>query len=240
MPEPKSPVKIDSRKFAMVCEAALERGVKVRFRAHGKSMQPNVFDGDTVEVAPVAASETKRGDIALTRNERGYLLHRVIDWDAAAKTIVTRGDSGQQNDAPAQCVLGKVISIERNGRRESLEAPGTSLLHATRSLAHRLRRAAGHRARRYRAVLAPAILVLLPMLFCAAPAAAQADLSVSMSAAPNPVATGANITYTETVTNNGPGASTGATVTQSTPPGTLFQSATPPAGWTCGTWSTTS
>jgi uncharacterized repeat protein (TIGR01451 family) len=63
-----------------------------------------------------------------------------------------------------------------------------------------------------------------------------ADLSVTETAAPNPVATGANITYTETVTNNtATVAAAGATLTQSTPPNTLFQSVTPPAGWTCGT-----
>jgi uncharacterized repeat protein (TIGR01451 family) len=62
------------------------------------------------------------------------------------------------------------------------------------------------------------------------------DLSVSETVSPNPVATGANITYTETVTNNTTTvAAVGATLTQSTPAKTLFQSVTPPAGWTCGT-----
>ncbi len=64
----------------------------------------------------------------------------------------------------------------------------------------------------------------------------DADLSVTETAAPNPVATGANITYTETVTNNtATVAAFGAALTQNTPTGTLFQSVTPPAGWTCGT-----
>jgi uncharacterized repeat protein (TIGR01451 family) len=64
----------------------------------------------------------------------------------------------------------------------------------------------------------------------------DADLSVTETVAPNPVATGANITYTETVTNNtATVAAFGATLTQTTPAHTLFQSVTPPAGWTCGT-----
>ncbi|MGC1616368.1 MAG: C25 family cysteine peptidase [Candidatus Acidiferrum sp.] len=62
-----------------------------------------------------------------------------------------------------------------------------------------------------------------------------ADLSVTETVTPNPVATGANITYTEAVTNNSTVSAGGATLTQSTPAGTLFQSVTPPAGWTCGT-----
>ncbi|HKV06117.1 MAG TPA: C25 family cysteine peptidase [Candidatus Acidoferrales bacterium] len=66
---------------------------------------------------------------------------------------------------------------------------------------------------------------------------ATPDLAMTAdSAAPSPVATGANITYTETVTNNSATvAAAGATLTQNTPANTLFQSVTPPAGWTCGT-----
>ncbi len=61
------------------------------------------------------------------------------------------------------------------------------------------------------------------------------DLSMTQAAAPNPAATGANITYTETVTNNGPTAAVGATLTQNTPANTTFVSATAAGGWTCGT-----
>ncbi len=52
MGEPKPVETRDSLQFAVVCEAALDDGVRVRFRADGRSMQPNVLDGDTVVVAP--------------------------------------------------------------------------------------------------------------------------------------------------------------------------------------------
>jgi uncharacterized repeat protein (TIGR01451 family) len=66
--------------------------------------------------------------------------------------------------------------------------------------------------------------------------ATQADLVTTNSASPSPVAAGSNITYTQTVTNNGPAVTTaGMTFSQVTPPNTNFQSITPPAGWTCGT-----
>jgi uncharacterized repeat protein (TIGR01451 family) len=61
------------------------------------------------------------------------------------------------------------------------------------------------------------------------------DISMTQSAAPNPVASGGTITYTETVTDNSAQAAAGAALTQSTPTGTTFASATPPAGWACGT-----
>ncbi|MGD0567241.1 MAG: C25 family cysteine peptidase [Candidatus Sulfotelmatobacter sp.] len=65
--------------------------------------------------------------------------------------------------------------------------------------------------------------------------ATQADLITTNSAAPTSVAAGGNVTYTQSVTNNGPSAATAPTFTQTTPPNTNFQSITPPAGWTCTT-----
>ena len=66
-------------------------------------------------------------------------------------------------------------------------------------------------------------------------AVTQADLALSTSANPVTVLAGNQITYTQTVTNNGPAAAAGATFTQATPTNTTFQSVTAPAGWTCTT-----
>jgi len=63
----------------------------------------------------------------------------------------------------------------------------------------------------------------------------SADLSVTNSANPVPVAAGNNITYTQVVTNSGPSSATTATLTETTPANTTFQSITPPAGWSCVT-----
>jgi uncharacterized repeat protein (TIGR01451 family) len=62
---------------------------------------------------------------------------------------------------------------------------------------------------------------------------ASADLSVTNSASPVPVLAGANITYTQVVSNAGPSAATGASLTETTPPNTNFQSIVPAAGWSC-------
>jgi len=64
--------------------------------------------------------------------------------------------------------------------------------------------------------------------------ATQADLVTTNSASPASLAAGSNVTYTQSVTNNGPAATnTGMTFSQTTPPNTNFQSITAPAGWTC-------
>jgi uncharacterized repeat protein (TIGR01451 family) len=63
--------------------------------------------------------------------------------------------------------------------------------------------------------------------------ATQADLSVTSSASPNPVAAGSNITYTQTATNAGPAAASTVTFTETLPANTTAVSLTGPSGWTC-------
>src|SRR5207247_615195 len=62
---------------------------------------------------------------------------------------------------------------------------------------------------------------------------ASADLSITKTDAPDPVAAGADLTYTLTVSNAGPStAAAPISVTDSLPPGVTFQGAIG-AGWTC-------
>jgi uncharacterized repeat protein (TIGR01451 family) len=65
---------------------------------------------------------------------------------------------------------------------------------------------------------------------------AQSVLVVTNSAAPTSVSAGSNVTYTQSVTNDGP-ATTAANMTfsETTPPDTTFQSITAPGGWNCVT-----
>ena len=83
-----------------------------------------------------------------------------------------------------------------------------------------------------------AMTLTLALLAFAAPASAGGpfnDIAVSMSDAPDPVAPGANITYTITVTNDATHneVAPNATLTDALPAGTTFQSVTALAGWTC-------
>ena len=59
---------------------------------------------------------------------------------------------------------------------------------------------------------------------------ASADLSITKTAAPNPVTVGDDLTYTITVTNNGPDAATGVNVMDALPAGVTFVSATATQG----------
>ncbi len=238
MPERKTIEQRNSAQFAAVCEELLERGAHVRFRASGQSMQPNILHGDAVVVARARSSDLRLGDVALTRGMDGFRVHRVSRGHRSGECVITRGDAGQQNDAAPSAVLGKVIEVERGGRVISLAGAGRDF-HALRTQMHRLARAGACRMRRFRATLAPSLLILFALLLHAAPAAAQ-TLTITNTGAPTTPATlgpGGTITYTQVLTNTGAAAVTHPfRVTQSLPVNTTFVSAAKTAGtdaWTC-------
>ena len=72
-----------------------------------------------------------------------------------------------------------------------------------------------------------------PIFFnvCVAP---TADLSITKTASPDPVTTGDDLTYTVTVTNNGPDPATSVTVTDNLPAETTFVSCSSTGGGVCG------
>jgi uncharacterized repeat protein (TIGR01451 family)/uncharacterized repeat protein (TIGR02543 family) len=63
----------------------------------------------------------------------------------------------------------------------------------------------------------------------------SADLALTKTDAPDPVLAGQNLTYTLTVTNNGPSTAANAVLDDTIQAPTTFQSLTAPAGWTCTT-----
>ncbi|MGH9743195.1 MAG: hypothetical protein ACRD51_12700, partial [Candidatus Acidiferrum sp.] len=229
----------NSARFGDVCAAVLQAGAKVRFRANGLSMRPNILDNDAVTVAPAGAEELRRGDVALTHNEDGFRVHRVSHTDAAGIRVTTRGDAGLENDPVAKAVFGRVIDIERDRQSTSMTGSAIRLLHTTRMWMRRWRLAS---VRRLSGLLASflflALLAVLGLFLDASPAAAQtADLTMSQTASVSVVAASVNFTYTEIATNNGPGTVPANTLViyQQTPAATAFRSITADANWTCTT-----
>jgi uncharacterized repeat protein (TIGR01451 family) len=229
--------KRDTRTFAAFCQQLLERGHRVRFRAQGASMRPNIMENDTLIVAPVTGSPVRPGDVLLTQGESGLKVHRLVQQNITTGTIVTRGDSGQQNDPPTSTSLGRVIAVERAGRTITTVGRSSRVAAKLNSTLLRLKLAS---VRRFCALLSfifPAALVLvICLLVNVSPAAAQADLSISQSASAPVVAAGTNVVYTIVVTNNGPNLSQAVVFYENIPANTTFQSiGTVPAGWTCTT-----
>lgn len=234
-------VRRDSAQFAAACQALLQAGAKIRFRANGRSMRPNILDNDAVIVASCGLEDLHTGDVALTRSSDGFRVHRVSATDPRSCSVITRSDAGQEDDPATGSVLGKVVALERRGSLHSLDYPGQKYLHACRSVAYRFAQAAAFCAAKFAsasAFLAAAVLVSL--LFTAAPAAAQTDLAVTAdTAAPSPVAPLGQITYTVTVINNGPRTATRPVVTMNTPTGTTYVTAALTNNTGGGTWNLT-
>jgi uncharacterized repeat protein (TIGR01451 family) len=61
----------------------------------------------------------------------------------------------------------------------------------------------------------------------------QSDYGIALTASPDPVNAGTNLTWTMTVTNNGPSTGMTASVSLPLPAGTTFVSLGAPAGWSC-------
>lgn len=96
---------------------ALRREARVRMTVSGSSMLPFLRDGDTIELEAVG-STCRLGDVVLAEVTEGqYLVHRVI-W-ASERTVWLAGDaqSTAQGPLPVSSLLGRVVAIERHGKR---------------------------------------------------------------------------------------------------------------------------
>jgi len=99
----------------------LRGGKSVRLRAPGWSMHPTIRDGEAITVQPVDAAAVKRGDIVLYRCDRGVIAHRAVRIEKRAgdnPLFVLRGDGLGAVAEPVEPdqVLGRVVSVERDGR----------------------------------------------------------------------------------------------------------------------------
>ena len=122
----------------------LQHGYRVSFRAPGHSMHPTINDRETVTVEPVPSSHVKTGDIVLYRSEGGVVAHRVIRIERNNDTtfFILRGDALGCPDEPvaAQQVLGKVVSVERNGSSINPYGWKSSIFRSAHNCAFRFKR----------------------------------------------------------------------------------------------------
>jgi hypothetical protein len=138
MPEPESPISLTSvHLFADLCEEMLRQGKRVRFHAPGRSMYPTIKENEVITVEPIEPSSITVGDIILYRQDRSVVAHRVVRTtpietetpppcmiESHHSSLVTRhsfllrDDTWGKEDVPVtgEQILGKVVSVERNGR----------------------------------------------------------------------------------------------------------------------------
>ena len=124
-----------SRRAASIDIAAeiLSTGGGLRLRARGMSMYPFIRHGDLIEVEPADASAVRMGDVILSRDGHDRMVaHRVVKVRDLGHggTLVTKGDWTIRPDEtiePGQ-VLGRIVAIERSGRRLTLNTRPQRLL----------------------------------------------------------------------------------------------------------------
>jgi hypothetical protein len=115
----------------------LQEGYRVNFSAPGHSMFPTIMANEAIMVEPIDPETVRMGDIILYRTNGRLIAHRVVginmfsgnrsslhsDFDTQSSTLsphplfTFRGDACLSCDTPVKAgqILGKVVSIERNG-----------------------------------------------------------------------------------------------------------------------------
>jgi translation initiation factor IF-1 len=156
--------------FPELISDLLTNGHRVKFRAPGYSMYPTILHEDVITVEPVDASAVKVGDIILYRDQQSLIAHRFIKilkrseknsrsalqgpQDRSGSPIgarpstsetlqfILRGDARPADDDPinAEQILGKVVSVVRNGRCLNPYSLKVKLAFYIRRLTSRLRR----------------------------------------------------------------------------------------------------
>jgi len=98
----------------------------VRFQAKGWSMRPFIQDGDSITVSPVESSSVKTGDVVFyLTDENKVIVHRVMGKQKkeGGMTLLIKGDAtfGPPERVDIQKILGKVVAIERDGRKRRID-----------------------------------------------------------------------------------------------------------------------
>lgn len=135
---------------AELCAAMLGAGDPVSLVATGRSMVPTIRDGETIVVEAVAAEAIKPGDVVVVRTAGGIRAHRMRSLqhgECGAPLLVCRGDNAGADDPPVplEAVLGRVVAVQRGGRRRAVDAVG---VRVARVLSRVRRTAAGVVGRR--------------------------------------------------------------------------------------------
>jgi hypothetical protein len=105
--------------FQVLLDAVLSRGASLRFRAAGPSMYPFVRDGDIITIARLGGRALGSGEIVAFRHPSSGRLtvHRVVERRLGG--ITAQGDNCPSPDGffDARAVVGRVVRVERHGRR---------------------------------------------------------------------------------------------------------------------------
>ncbi len=114
---------IAQRQAALRCDLAadvIRNFGELRLKVMGGSMFPAIRPGDVVTLERAESHQLAPGTIVSYRSGDLLITHRVKR--VMGLQLIAQGDTVSRRDAPIPSseILGKVVSIERNGRRVAL------------------------------------------------------------------------------------------------------------------------
>ncbi len=199
MPDPHS----DSLAFETLARELLNKGLSLRFEAHGASMSPVIRDREVVYVTPVIVSKLRKGAIVLTKGHSGFRVHRLVFVDHHENVFITRGDCGQQDDPPVRAdqilgiVLAKEVRLGKKIVRANLETIGGKLLQGAARAQRIAQKILRKRSNSLSGVLG--LVVLLAATSSRAQTAVVVDTNPSTSTTTDLIGPGTkNFTFTHT------------------------------------------
>ena len=103
----------------------------LKVRMAGNSMSPTITDDELMLIEPITREKIAIGDIILYASlSDTAVIHRVLRLEetSSGSVIITRGDACDLDDvpAPSERVLGRVVSVERDGVAVALSEPRRS------------------------------------------------------------------------------------------------------------------
>lgn len=114
----------EQQKHSLATEVLRGTG-QLRLAAMGQSMLPAIWPGDLLSIRAIEMDQVQPGDVILFTREGRFFIHRVVQMREAAtestgRSLVTRGDSMRESDAPVspEELLGRVETANRNGAGE--------------------------------------------------------------------------------------------------------------------------
>jgi hypothetical protein len=121
-----------NRRLTAIARTLSRDGYLLRAPVMGGSMLPWIRSGDCLVAAPLPVTSLVPGDLVLFERGGALVAHRLIRriGKEDGNYLVTKGDWMTTEDIPLAptAVIGKVIAIDRRGRRIRLDRRATGLL----------------------------------------------------------------------------------------------------------------
>lgn len=126
--------------LAEMWQEAYQNGKSLSFKVISGSMRPMIEVGNVVRIIRVPASSIHVGDVVAFQADEKIVVHRVVSKSKSNREIKFRhmGDACRTSEKfLPEHLIGKVITIEKDGREINLDSPGHTLLKKLRVLRSR-------------------------------------------------------------------------------------------------------